>query len=260
MHTLNIMFDLLGISLARMGRALRGIPRYVQDWHAYRGQMASADVPIPMGKPYPCTGDRYMSSGAANGPYFLQDLHVAMRVYRNAPEVHVDVGSRVDGFVTHVAAFRQIRVIDVRPSGARVPNVEFVEADFMRPLPDDLVGSCDSLSCLHAIEHFGLGRYGDPVTCDGHLRGLDNLHKCLKRGGTLYLSAPIGPLRVEFNAHRVFSVEYLLGLFDGKYEIKQFCYIDDAGVMHETSELDGPDAINNFGCRFGCGIFEMTKL
>jgi len=172
----------------------------------------------------------------------------------------VDVGSRVDGFVTHVASFREIRVIDVRPQSATVPNVDFVQADFMQTLPDALVECCDSLSCLHAIEHFGLGRYGDPVDCDGHLRGLENLYRCLQTGGTLYLSAPIGPLRVEFNAHRVFSVGYLLERFEGQYEIRRFSYIDDAGVMHENVALDGADVHDSFGCRFGCGIFEMTKL
>lgn len=259
-HTLCLLFDLLGVDLGRMWSALRGIPRYLQDLHTYRKQVTREGSPVPAGRPYPCTGDRYMNSGATTGPYLLQDLHVARRIYENAPELHVDVGSRVDGFVTHVAAFRRIRVLDVRPLGAPIPNVEFVEADFMQPLPDSLVDCCDSLSCLHAIEHFGLGRYGDPVSYNGHLLGFDNLHRCLKRGGTLYLSSPIGPLRVEFNAHRVFSLEYLLGLLKGKYEIRQFSFIDDAGVMHENVSLDSPDARNNFGCRFGCGIAEMTKL
>ena len=44
----------------------------------------------------------------------------------------------------------------------------------------------------------------------GHLLGLDNLHRALKQDGKLYLSTPIGPQRIEFNAHRVFAVSYLL--------------------------------------------------
>jgi len=260
LEKLTAFLAVCGVDIRTVAKVLRGVPAYIRDLLVLKREHSHCKCDIPFGNLYPCLGDRYMNSGATTGPYFLQDLHVARRIHENAPRVHVDVGSRVDGFVTHVASFRPIRVVDVRPLGASVPNVEFVEADFMSPLPDTLTECCDSLSSLHAIEHFGLGRYGDPVVCDGHLLGLENLHRCLKTRGTLYLSVPIGPLRVEFNAHRVFSLEYLLGLLEDKYDIRQFSYIDDAGVMHENVSLNSPDACNCFGCRFGCGIFEMTKL
>ena len=66
--------------------------------------------------------------------------------------MHVDVGSRVDGFVAHVAAFRPIQVVDIRRLSNTVPNVTFLQADFMSTLPDSLVACCDSLSCLHALD------------------------------------------------------------------------------------------------------------
>ena len=37
---------------------------------------------------------------------------------------------------------------------------------------------CDSISCLHALEHFGLGRYNDPLDPNGHLKGFNNISKC----------------------------------------------------------------------------------
>ena len=36
-------------------------------------------------------------------------------IYNSKPKRHIDVGSRVDGFVAHVASFREIEVFDVRP-------------------------------------------------------------------------------------------------------------------------------------------------
>ena len=130
----------------------------------------------------------------------------------------------------------------------------------MSPLPDTLVNYCDSLSSLHALEHFGLGRYGDPLKYNGHLLGLNNLHQILKKGGKLYLSVPIGPQRIEFNAHRVFSVGYLLDNFAGRYVIDQFSFVDDCGDLHENTPITDTGLKHNFGCTFGCGIFEMTKL
>ena len=85
---------------------------------------------------------------------------MARRIYENNPDIHFDVGFRVDGFVVHVAAFRKIKVVDIRPQASQIKNIEFLQADMMSPVSDSLVACCDSLSCLHALEHFGLGRYG----------------------------------------------------------------------------------------------------
>jgi len=130
----------------------------------------------------------------------------------------------------------------------------------MAPLEENLVGCCDSLSCLHAVEHFGLGRYGDPVRYDGYALGLDNLYRMLKEGGKFYVSVPIGPQRIEFNAHRVFSVGYLLKCFEGRYLVDQFSFVDDRGDLHEDVALSESDVQKNFGCVYGCGIFELTRL
>ena len=130
----------------------------------------------------------------------------------------------------------------------------------MEELDNKLKERADSLSCLHALEHFGLGRYGDPVNYNGYLLGLDNLYKILKKDGKFYFSVPIGPQRIEFDAHRVFSINYLLELFDNKYHIDCFSYVDDKGNFHENQSIQDSGKNDNFGCNYGCGIFEMTKL
>ncbi len=170
----------------------------------------------------------------------------------------MDVGSRIDGFVAHVASFRPIEVLDIRPLDTQIPNIIFRQADLMKPA-DELLEACDSLSCLHAIEHFGLARYGDPVDFDGHVKGLNNLTRLLRPGGRLYLSCPIGALRIEFNAHRVFSIEYLLGLLKKDYHVDRFSFVDDAGDLHEDIALTDDIIATDAGCHYGCGIFELRK-
>ncbi|MCS6287509.1 MAG: DUF268 domain-containing protein [Nitrospira sp.] len=241
--------------------AVRGLPRYYLDLRRLRSQSASGERAFVFGRPFPCLGERHAASGAAKGHYFHQDLLVARRIHSSVPHTHVDVGSRVDGFVAHVASFRQIHVIDIRPLPCTIPNIAFLQADMMQPIIDGtLIDCCDSLSCLHAIEHFGLGRYGDPINSNGHLLGLSNLHRILKSGGKLYFSVPIGPQRIEFNAHRVFSVSYLLSLFESQYRIDSFSFIDDDGALHENATMSTNQVRTNFGCVYGCGVFEMTKL
>jgi SAM-dependent methyltransferase len=250
----------LGINPRQTINSLKGLPFYLSDLRKLKRQEANSHRRFAFGVPFPCLSEKSGESGAAKGVYFHQDLLVARRIYANNPQRHVDVGSRIDGFVAHIAVFREIEVFDIRPLSENIPNIKFVQADLMSEIGGHLANYCDSLSSLHALEHFGLGRYGDPVEYDGYLRGLANLEKILAPGGKFYFSVPIGPQRIEFNAHRVFSIKYLLELFDGKYRIDHFSYIDDDKNLHENSTLADNRVDNNFDCRYGCGIFEMTKL
>lgn len=212
---------------------------------------------FPITKEYPILNEDKGNSGTIDGQYFYQDLLVAQKIFKNNPTKHVDIGSRLDGFITHVASFREIEVFDIRPIGIQMKNIIFKKVDFMKDNPH-LHAYCDSISSLHVIEHFGLGRYGDEVDINGHLKGLGNIYKMLKKNGKFYFSVPIGKQRIEFNAHRVFSVRYLLNQFKGKYKIDSFSYANNKLI--ENAELTDQNIDNNFSCHYGCGIFEMTKL
>ncbi len=236
-------------------RAARSLSWFLDDLREFKRQSAAISSDLPWGPLSPSLDDKGQPGGTASGHYFHQDLLVARRIFARNPERHIDVGSRVDGFVAHVASFRNIEVIDIRPSLATVPNVTFTTGD-LTALPDSLRGVADSVSCLHALEHFGLGRYGDPIDPSGHLKGIAGLRELLRPGGTLYLSVPIGPSRVEFNSQRVFSVPYMLEKLASSFEVLAFSYVDDGGALHENVALD-ESAGTSYGCKYGCGIFEL---
>jgi len=210
------------------------------------------------GKFYPIFNDRGDSAGVMHGHYFHQDLHVAKRILKNNPLKHLDIGSRIDGFVAHVATYRTIEIVDIRPVHCKVSNITFKQLDLME-LPNEMLNYCDSISSLHAIEHFGLGRYNDPVDYFGYLKAIQNIHKILKPNGMFYFSVPIGPQRIEFNAHRVFGVQYLIEILSPLFEIKHFSYVDDLGDFYENVTLEDSTIKENYGCHYGCGIFELEK-
>lgn len=253
-NTLNF----LGINIGQGRRNLNSLRSYNKDLSKFKYQLAN-NSEFPLGEKRPIFEDKLSDGGTMSGHYFHQDLHVAKKVYQNNPVKHVDIGSRVDGFVAHVAVFRAIEIFDIRPIKSKVKNIKFIQSDFMK-LDAGLVNYTDSISSLHALEHFGLGRYNDPIDAFGHIKGFDSIYQCLKKDGTFYFSTPIGPQRVEFNAHRVFDISYLLKLFNNKYKINSFSYVDDAGNFYENIELTDDRIKNNFGCNYGCGIFEMIKL
>ena len=177
------LFVIFGINPLKTIRAFKGVPIYYKNRKLLKRQEKDAGKKFPFSTPYPCLSNRFESAGEATGHYFHQDLLVARRIYANNPSRHVDIGSRIDGFVAHVASFRKLEIIDVRSMVYNIPNVTFSQADLMKGLDSKLEECCDSLSCLHALEHFGLGRYGDPVNYNGYLLGLDNLYLILKKGG-----------------------------------------------------------------------------
>lgn len=251
---------LLGFDPETTVRSVASLPWYLKDCIKYAEQYGQSKQVFESVRLNPQLFDRNTQAGVAKGDYFYQDLLVAQRIFRAAPHRHVDVGSRIDGFVAHVASFRQIEVFDLRPIQHNVTNITFRQANFMNEIDNSLWHYCDSLSCLHSLEHFGLGRYGDPVRWDGYMIGYRNLYRMLKANGRLYLSFPIGPQRVEFNAHRVFALSYIVPIIERDYRIDGFSFVDDGGLLHEDVRLSATNMVSNFGCRYGCGIFELTKL
>lgn len=253
----SIVSSLNTINPVTFTKNISGLFWYNRTYKTLKNQR-SDDRSFNLDRIYPIISDRFETGGTAKGHYFHQDLYVARMVYESQAKKHVDIGSRVDGFVAHVAVFREIEVLDIRPLESKVHNITFKQMDCM-DLPDNMHDYCDSISSLHAIEHFGLGRYGDSIDYYGHLKAIENIALMLKSEGVFYLSVPIGPQRIEFNAHRVFSMSYLIKDLSNKFDIKSFSYINDDGDFFENIELNDKDVERNYGCRYGCAVLTCIK-
>lgn len=250
-----------GVDPRKTAAWLRGWGVYRSNRRTYSAQVATSTTghQFGWGPSFPCYGDREASAGETTGHYFHQDLAVAQEVFQRNPRRHIDAGSSVYGFVSHVAAFRQIDVVDIRPLDSRVRNITFVQADLMDShAVADL--SADSVSCLHALEHLGLGRYGDPVEVDGWLLGLRNLCSMTEPGGVLYLSVPISCRpRVEFDAHRVFRPEQITQALPEEMSVGRFAYVDDLGELHTDVDWLDDGVAAGLSLDYGCGIWFVRK-
>jgi hypothetical protein len=112
-----------------------------------------------------------------------------------------------------------------------------------------------SLSSLHAVEHFGLGRYGDPLDPGGSLSAMKALARVLAPGGRLYFSVPIGVERVCFNSHRVFAPEAVVHAFiTAGLRLVEFSAVDDGGNFIPATD---PGLFAD--ARYACGLFEFIK-
>lgn len=232
---------------------LKYIPRLVKEWKQYNRENKREAFKATFKGSMPLIADYAENAGSIRTHYFHQDLWAARKLYKLKPQKHIDIGSRVDGFISHVLTFMDVTVVDVRPlDDSEVSGLTFIcdDATTLKTFEDE---STLSISTLHAAEHFGLGRYGDPVDPEATFKFMASLNRVLAKGGTLLFSVPIGVERVEFNAHRVFAIETILENFKN-LSLESFSYVDDQCIFHENVDVKSAPLLN-----FGCGLFEFKK-
>ncbi len=233
-------------------RRLRGLPAFLRHWMTYAAASTDPAFRIRVGEIWYSTSDQFAPAGTVRGHYFHQDLWAARTVHALGVARHVDIASRLDGFVAHVLPFAEVEYVDIRAVDAEVLGLSSrIGSVVALPYADQ---SVVSLSCLHVIEHIGLGRYGDPVNPTGHVAAARELARVLAPGGTLLIGTPVGRERLCFDAHRVFDPATIVSIF-GALTLKSFALIDDRGAMvQEHATFDTARE-----CEYGCGLFVFER-
>lgn len=214
-------------------------------------------------KLYPILNEANKCAGEISIEYFLQDIWAAKKIFINNPKKHYDVGSRLEGFISHLLTFREeVTLIDIRALPYTIKGINFIQSDAteMKEVEND---SLDSLSSLHALEHFGLGRYGDCINPEACFKAMKAFQRVIKKGGKLYLSVPIAVKdTVYFNAHREFNPLTIVKEFD-RLILREFAYINE---KKELNILNGADLLKKINHNLNsvgkdtCGMFEFEKI
>lgn len=182
--------------------------------------------------------------------YLYQGAWVARKLAASKPPQHWDIGSdsrlmaAISAFIPIV--FSDIRLLDVSLSSLKTQRVDACNLDWP-------IGTCQSLSCLHVIEHIGLGRYGDPIDPLGPARACAEFVRVLAPTGRLYLTTPVGRPRIQFNAHRVFDPIQVLQLLS-PLSLHSFSFVDDEGKFHANADIQEAAQLS-----YGCGMYEFCR-
>jgi SAM-dependent methyltransferase len=252
MKRIYIVFKALFFDPLKLVMKIKALPVFLKNIMTYQSTSTEKSIKINWGRLRYYTYERYLSAGSVGGHYFLQDVWAAKKLFDDGCKFHVDIGSRIDGFIAHLLPFCTVEYVDIRPMKSPFPALIFKEGSILE-LPYE-TGSVASLSCLHVIEHIGLGRYGDPIDPEGHIKAARELCRVLKPGGKLLIGTPVGQQSLFFDAHRVFYVETVLKIFE-ELTLQSFAFIDDVADQIITEK----DFSRANSCRFGCGLFEFTK-
>jgi Caenorhabditis protein of unknown function, DUF268 len=239
-HWAEIMFNLRSVL------ALHRIPRYFRDWAVFS---RTSEMPVRFADSYPCLADATPKTNF-DAHYFFQAAWLARKLSQDRPGKHVDIGSDVNA-IGVISAFVDTTFVDYRPLDVSLKGLKNRQGDLLHLEHHD--GSINSLSCLHVIEHVGLGRYGDPLDPKGAVKAAAELSRVLALNGSLFLSVPVGRERVCFNAHRVFAPDSVLRMFTNLC-LRDSALVDDEGQFHEHAL---PEKMT--GCEYGCGMFHFVK-
>lgn len=174
-------------------------PTFRQEFEMFRSLPNHERLPIRCEDRYPCLNEP-TPSRTFDWHCVCHTDWVAGVLARIHPEIHTDVSSPLY-FGTLVSAIVPTTFCDSRPADVRLGGLETHVPDVTAlPFAD---GSVWSLSCMHAVEHIGLGRYRDPIDQDGELAAISKLRRVLQPGGDLLSVVPVGSPRVMSNAHRI---------------------------------------------------------
>jgi SAM-dependent methyltransferase len=221
--------------------------RYVAHWLKY--QRLSGQK-LDFSQSYPCLTD-WVATTPFDAHYFYQAAWLARALScRQGVDRHVDVGSDVR-MIAVLSAFVEVEFVDFRPLQVSLAGLRCVAGDITNlPYASE---SLDSISCLHVIEHIGLGRYGEPIDVNGSHKALAELVRIVKPGGYIFISVPVGRETVCFNAHRVFDPTTIINAM-APLTLCSFSLVTDSGEYIEIASID-------VAARqvYGCGMFVFCR-
>lgn len=238
--------------------SLAGFIPYLLDYFRFqsnRKTQADTRFNVKLSELYPCLNDN-TGKTPFDAHYIYHPAWAARILAKTGPEEHVDISSSLS-FVTLVSSFIMVRFYDYRPAELNLTNLSSGAVDIVAlPFAD---GSISSLSCMHVVEHIGLGRYGDPINSKGDLLAVMELKRVLKPGGDLLFVVPVGgDAKIMYNAHRIYTYDLVMKMFHG-FELMDFSLVSDT-KGHVNDFISPASKENSDEATYGCGCFWFRKI
>lgn len=202
----------------------------------------------------PCLNDRTAATGF-DRHYVYHTAWAARVLARLRPAAHVDIASSLY-FASIASAFVPVQYYEYRRVDLQLPNLSCRAAD-LTSLPFSN-RSISSLSCMHVVEHVGLGRYGDELDPDGDVKAMSELARVVAPAGDLLFVVPVGKPRVQFNAHRIYGFDQVRQAF-ADLDLLEFALVPDRGSADAVALISNATKEQSDRQRYGCGCFWFRR-
>ena len=226
------------------------LPRFVFDYFKFK--KGAPEWPCEISDLLPMLDDKTSTMGF--DAHYVYHTGWAARVLKEtSPKEHIDISSSIM-FCSIASAFIPITHYDYRKPNLKIQGLECGSEDLCNLSFSD--HSVRSISCMHVIEHVGLGRYGDPINPIGDQLAANELMRVLAPTGHLLIVLPVAERAVvRFNGHRIYTFQRVIQLFS-ELELVEFSFLNESNSNLFTrfaSEIDIK------GSRFGCGCFVFRR-
>lgn len=226
-------------------------PFVIQDFLEFQKQDKNKRFKLSVWDFNPQIKDKTIKTGF-DRHYVYHTSWAARKVKEINPEFHTDISSSLY-FSGIVSAFIPVKFYDYRPAQLKLSGLEGNSCDLTKLSFSD--NSIKSLSCMHTVEHIGLGRYGDTIDPNGDVKAIKELARVLAPEGHLLFVVPVGKPKIEFNAHRIYSYEQVIGLFPN-LKLVEFSMVTDTVEQGDFIENADPKLVQSQNYACGCFLFK----
>jgi len=246
----NYLRNLIYAKLFALPNSMKSIVFFLKDLIQYNRMRTKKNILSDINF-YPCIADRTTET-LFDRHYTYFPAWAMRKILDYKPKLHIDISSSLH-FCTMLSAVIKTEFYDFRPAKIKLSNLITKQADLTNlPFEDN---SIKSLSCMHVIEHIGLGRYGDKIDPQGDQSAAKELIRVLSPGGRLLIVVPVGKDVVMFNAHRIYSLKSVKHLFRSLKLVESYLIPEKQGI----DPIMNPTSLEISRENYSCGCFMFRK-
>jgi hypothetical protein len=187
--------------------------------------------------------------------YFYHTSWAARVIDEVKPAKIVDISSQLN-YIGIISAFYPTEYYEFIKPQVELNNLKVNSTDLVRLSFAD--NSISFLSCMHVVEHIGLGRYGDSFDPFADLKACNELKRVLDKKGHLLFVVPVAEIqKIEFNAHRIYNYNQVIEMFNN-LELIEFALIPDTRSKENLIRHANSNLVK--GQKYACGCFHFMKV
>jgi len=246
MHPVNTLLSVMRLRLCRSNESAKATTEFVAQYNRQLNELKANS------RGFKVFRDFHYDAGDHPQDYTHFECEFAARhlATRN-PKTVLDIGSyRV--FVLGLLAGYKVTTLDIRKRESSLDNETVLTSDAKQF--DVQSGSFDAVVSLCALEHFGLGRYGDAFDLDADKKAFNEMIRVLKPGGALVFTTAItgAAPSICFNAHRIYDYKMIGALCDGLELGKEEFYSHKLRSVCSIEQISNVPTVWDVYC--GCWI------